>query len=434
MRVWCRKLTQVTLLMLGLVCLSVEASPRVATQGYLLIDEYVDRHPEQRALTTQFAAQVQAPAEPLATPPERTIRIAVVYPGQQVSGYWRRSDMALARRLERLDIPFEIKAFFSRPGEDLDLQEQQLADALAWQPDYLAFTLDALPHRRMIERILAKQQTRLILQNITTPLADWQQTPPFLYVGFDHVEGTKLLAERMFEIIDYHGKYLMLYAAQGYVSEMRGGTFEAAADAHPGIEQVEAFYTYADAHRAYRATQVALKQHPDLKMIFASATDTALGALRALREADRLDVLINGWGGGKAELAALQQGELDLTVMRMNDDSGIAMAEAIKLDLMQASSQVPHIFSGRIELVEHSVSPGVLEHLERRAFRLSDLAIKEESEEKRVDEGDVKSDEEGSGDLEGDHDLEEDGDMNKHANRRVTNSDNQEGVDPGVLK
>lgn len=405
---WRSGLALMAMLLQSLVSLTAAASPDAAAPGYLYIDEYVDRYPEQREVMAQFAQQVQAPAKPLAMSPARAVRIAMVYPGYQASGYWRRSGMAMSRRLERLEIPHEIKTFFSHPGGEVGLQGQQLADALAWKPDYLAFTLDLLPHSRMIERILAQHQTRLILQNITTPLARWQHSPPFLYVGFDHVQGTRLLAKRMLEMIDYHGKYLMLYFAQGYVSEMRGGTFEAAAAEHPGIEQVGAFYTDGDVEKAYQATRLVLEQHPDLKMIFASATDTALGALRALREADRLDVLINGWGGGKAELEALRQGELDLTVMRINDENGIAMAEAIKLDLMQASPRVPQIFSGQIELIDATVSPDELERLERRAFRLSDRGVggdsylvggdsyldgdRDRDGDSRIDAGDVEGD------------------------------------------
>ncbi|WP_192035338.1 substrate-binding domain-containing protein [Halomonas sp. YLGW01] len=343
-----------------------------ASSYYLQVDDYLRHHPGQRELMAQLAERVQAAPVPIPNPPERAVRIATVYPGHQASGYWRRSGLALARRLEQLEIPFELKTFFSRPGVEVGLQGQQLAEALAWAPDYLAFTLDVAPHGRMIERILAQHRTRLILQNITTPLKHWQNAPPFLYVGFDHVQGTRLLAERMFEMIDYHGKYLMLYFARGYVSEMRGGTFEAAAAQYPGIEQVGAFFTDGDALKAYRATRHTLADHPDLEMIFASSTDIALGALRALREAGRLDVLINGWGGGKAELAAYRQGELDLTVMRMNDDNGIAMAEAIKLDLMQKANRVPQIFAGQIVLVDDRVSPDALARLQHRAFRLSD--------------------------------------------------------------
>lgn len=100
------------------------------------------------------------------------------------------------------------------------------------------------------------------------------------------------------------------------------------------------------------------------------STDVALGAVDALKELGRDDVMINGWGGGSAELEALSKGELDVTVMRMNDDTGIAMAEAIKWDL--EGKPVPTVYSGDFEVVTKSDSPERIEALRKRAFRYSD--------------------------------------------------------------
>ncbi len=63
------------------------------------------------------------------------------------------------------------------------------------------------------------------------------------------------------------------------------------------------------------------------------------------------DILVNGWGGGSAELEAIARGDLDVTVMRMNDDTGIAMAEAIKWDLAETWQQFPTVYSGDFEVV-----------------------------------------------------------------------------------
>ena len=90
-----------------------------------------------------------------------------------------------------------------------------------------------------------------------------------------------------------------------------------------------------------------------------------------VKEFGRLDILVNGWGGGEAELQALQQQELDLTVMRINDDNGIAMAEAIKLDQLNLSQRIPHIFAGDIELLHKGASSSVINQLKQKAFRLS---------------------------------------------------------------
>jgi len=349
-------------------------SPTIqAEDQYITIDSYVAQHPEQRAAMDEFAKIVRNPAKPANTQAERPLRIAVIYPSLQATDYWRRSLVAFEQRLQDIQISYELKSFSSRAVIDVALQSRQLSEALQWQPDYLVFTLDIAPQSRMIERLLSRGKPKLILQNITTPLQRWQTHQPFMYVGFDHQQGTNLLAQRMLEEINHQGKYLLLYHSPGYVSQMRGDTFATEAAKYPEVTQVGAYYTDNKREKAYQATLSTLKKHPDLKMIFACSTDIALGALQALRETDRLDVLLNGWGGGDAELQALQQQGLDLTVMRINDDNGIAMAEAIKLDQMNQAARIPHIFAGDIELLDKGLSRSEINRLKQQAFRLSGL-------------------------------------------------------------
>ncbi|WP_432472851.1 substrate-binding domain-containing protein [Amphritea sp. HPY] len=346
-----------------------------AAEEYIRISSYIAQHPGQTDVMGEFAEIVRAPATPITTVLKRPVRIAIIYPGLQTSDYWRRSQVSFEHRLRNTQTPYELKSFFSRPSVDSALQSQQLSEALAWQPDYLVFTLDTAPQSRMIERLLTRGTPKLILQNITTPLLRWQTNPPFLYVGFDHAQGTRLMAEWMLNKIDHKGKYLMLYFSSGYVSQMRGDTFANEAAKHPDITQVAAYYTQGNRDKAYQATLRTLQQHPDLKMIFANSTDVALGALQALRETNRLDVLLNGWGGGESELIELQAQGLDVTVMRINDDNGIAMAEAIKLDQQSQTARIPHIFAGDIKLLTKGQLQADINQLKQQAFRLSNLPL-----------------------------------------------------------
>lgn len=318
-----------------------------------------------------FAQQVRSQAAPLSTPNSETIKIAVIYPGEQASDYWRRSVITLEKRLSELNIRYELKRYFSRPNIDLVLQSQQLNEAISWDPDYLIYTLDALRHQSMIERMLLRGRPKLILQNITTPVKDWQQLRPFLYTGFDHEQGTLLLSERMLKTSP-SGDYSMLYFTPGYVSQMRGDTFINAAAGFPQRRLASRFYTKGDEEIAYNATLAALKKNPDLNMIFACSTDIALGAIQALNESGKSDtVTLNGWGGGDSEISALLAGDLDLTVMRMNDDSSVAIAEAIKLDISGKATEVPHIYSGDIILIDKQTDETEIQKLKNRAFRYS---------------------------------------------------------------
>lgn len=350
--------------------ISLLPSHSIAESRYVRISEFTHLFPKQLPVMERFAETVRSVAHPISKQQQHPARIAIIYPGVQNSDYWRRSLKALTGRLNDLNIRYETNIFLSRPSIDKELQAEQLAEALAWQPDYLIFNSDALSHRNTIQRILLQRKPKLILQNITTPVRTWLKYPPFIYTGFDHAYGTNLLAERM--IASGAHKYGLLYFSPGYVSQMRGDTFAAAAQNTPSLSQAASFYTGGNRGKARAATEKLLRDNPDLDMIFACSTDIALGAIEALDQAGRHEkITVNGWGGGAAELNALSRGKLDLTVMRMNDDASVAIAEAIKLDIEGRSSQVPKVYSGDIILIDRNTTEEEITQIKQRAFRYS---------------------------------------------------------------
>ncbi len=352
--------------------LNASATPR---KDYWLLQNYLQQHPQQAELSRRFQSQVSQTARAIATTPKKTIRITAIYPGHQISDYWRRSLEVLEKRLTELRISYQLTTYLSQPAQQQDLQETQLARALAEAPDYLIVTLDTDRHRRMIERILAQGKTRLIIQNMTTPIKAWSTNPPFLYVGFDHHQGTELLSNAIFTRFPAEQTaFSVLFWGRGYVSDARGKGFINHLRAQGGTP-LSQFYTRANRESARTATLEALDRNPQLKFIYACATDLSLGALDALKERGLLGtVAVNGWGGGAPELAAIEAGELDLTVMRINDDNGIAIAEAIKNDLEGA--RVPQVFAGRFVVVTRDTPAEKIEEFRRQAFRYSGIAKK----------------------------------------------------------
>lgn len=340
--------------------------------GYWTYRQYMDAHPAQMGKAQNFAEMVRGPVwakEAI----KRRVKIAVVYPGKQASDYWRRSVSSFEARLREHNIPFQIHPSFTEPGVDVRLQEKQIAQALKEDPDYLVFTLDAFRHRSIIERILQRGRPKLILQNITTPVRDWGTQQPFLYVGFDHAKGSRMLAQKFAQTFPHETGYAMFYGTRGYVSAMRGGTFLTEVNEKAGAQAVASFYLGFNRDRAHKAALKVLKKHPSLAFIFACSTDIALGAIDAAKQLGRLDGLaVNGWGGGASELAALLAGELDFTVMRMNDDNGVAMADAIVLDQTGRRAEVPTVYTGDMILLDQNTTREQVETLRKRAFRYSD--------------------------------------------------------------
>jgi|GEM_PF-191646 len=339
---------------------------------YFTVEEFLTLHPEQRGYSKEFSKQVRSAAIPLRKE-NQLIKIAIVYPGNQVSDYWRRSIQSFRLRMDELKIKYKIFEYFTKPQVEFRLQEQQIQNALVQDPDYLIFTLDAVKHKQVIERMITKGRPKLILQNITTPIQSWEGKQPFLYVGFDHTIGTEILADYFIKKTENQGSYGLLYFTQGYVSEMRGDTFIQHMQKNSNLKLVASYYTNGNRQKAKEAALELLSKHPQIKFIYACSTDVALGALDALQEANRSkEVLVNGWGGGSAELQALLDGRLHVTVMRMNDDNGVAMAESIRLSLQNKETQIPTIYSGDFELVLQGIDQSRLDQLQLRAFRYSD--------------------------------------------------------------
>lgn len=360
-------------LLLSLMSIAGFSPVAQATQvlnGYWAYQDFLEQFPEQKQLTEQLSKAVRDRPTPLSVSQKRPLRISVVYPGQQVSDYWVRNIDAFEQRLDKLNINYQINQVFTRPNSDVKQQSLSLMEALKNKTDYLVFTLDTTRHRKFIEHVLDSSKTKLILQNITTPVRDWDEHQPFLYVGFDHAEGSRKLAEEFGKRFPRHSNYSVLYFSEGYISDIRGDTFIEQVTRNNQFELQSAYYTKATKASGYDATKASLSKYPDVEFIYACSTDVALGAVDALKELGRDDVMINGWGGGSAELKAIENGDLDITVMRMNDDTGIAMAEAIKWDLEGKS--VPTVYSGDFEVVTQSDSAERINALKKRAFRYSD--------------------------------------------------------------
>lgn len=157
---------------------------------------------------------VQNHPVPLRRPQDRPITISVVYPGQQISDYWVRNIQAFEKRLDKLRINYQINQVFTRVNADLTQQSISLQEAIENKTDYLIFTLDTTRHRKFIEHVLSSTDTKLILQNITTPVRAWADRQPFMYVGFDHATGSLKLADYFKEVSQPDSKYSVLYRSE----------------------------------------------------------------------------------------------------------------------------------------------------------------------------------------------------------------------------
>ncbi len=332
--------------------------------------EWQDSFPEQKELINNFNSLVQDNGIALTINISRQIKIAIVYPALQASDYWVRNVKAFEARLEESGVPYTTEKYYSKPGETR-LQHQQLQTIIESDFDYLITSLDESADISLFEHILTEGKIKLILQNITTPLKRFGSNQPLLYTGFDHEEGSLQLAKRFIERFPSGANGVLLLFTDGVVSRERGGTFKRVMDKNDKMHLLSIYKTEGSREKSKIAILNAFNENQNIDFIYSCATDISLGVIDALETLKTTNsIFVNGWGGGDIELDLISKNMLDITVMRMNDDTAIAMAEAIKLDLQNEQEKIPLVFSGAFEIVNPSMKEKI-ESLKIRAFRYS---------------------------------------------------------------
>ncbi|WP_127714453.1 substrate-binding domain-containing protein [Halobacteriovorax sp. HLS] len=340
---------------------------------YLSFADFLEKNPGQDIIHQNFSKQVRQSSVKIKKNQQKKIKISIVYPGKQISDYWKRSVKSFKLRMDELNIDYQIEEF-STEKKQIREQAKNIKKSLKGNPDYLVFTLDSNKHTKLISQILEQRKTKLILQNITTPKKMWLENPPFLYVGFDHERGSQLLIERLEKSFPNGGRYAMLYYTDGYVSKMRGETVIKKLNKNKKWTLLGKYYTDGKEEKVRKALIDLTKREKNIDILFTCATDIAITSEKFEKERN-YNFFINGWGGGSAELESITSSKkngIDYTVMRINDDNGVAMAEAIKLDIENKSHLIPKVFSGEMVIIDKETTINELNSLKARSFRYSD--------------------------------------------------------------
>lgn len=319
-----------------------------------------------------FEQKIKKSAVPLSIKQDKPLLIYFINPTRQISDYWLRNKIAFTHRLDELAIKYVIKSHDIKVKANEDQKRRLLKRILDHHPDFVVLSLDTVPEMAFIKQLLEQSSTRLIVQNMTTPIKNWYKNHPLIYVGFSHEIGSEILADHFSQSFPEKANYAVNNYYPGYISQLRGKKFIELLESKSSFNMLSHFYSNATQGSARQHTLKLVEQYPQLDFIYASSTDIAIGTSDALQELKREDIQVNGWGGGSAELEAIKNGQLDVTVMRMNDDNAVAMAEAIKLVLENKEDSVPLVYSGEFKLVTPETSLVQLNEYIKYAFRYSD--------------------------------------------------------------
>ena len=83
------------------------------------------------------------------------------------------------------------------------------------------------------------------------------------------------------------------------------------------------------------------------------------------------EILVNGWGGGWGEQKHMWEGYMGYSIMRMQDDWGVALAEVMKYDLEDRMDEVPLCVIGGIVLIHDGMTQEEVAVFSHYAYRYS---------------------------------------------------------------
>jgi len=302
------------------------------------------------------------------------VKIALIFPAEDLSDSWLRGHIGMEERLKELQIPYEIITMGSR-HDDHTIQRDHLERALVEKYDYVIVgPTEIYVQADAIEQLIADPDIQVIVWNYTTPLMQWGKTraegQPLAYVGFCHYGGAQVLGQYILETYDFKN-VAHIHGIPGATSIQRGHTVRDML-IEAGINIVYETYCDWDMDKAYEATEMILTAYPEVEHIHIISTDMASGAAAAIEEMGMTgEVVINGWGGGSKEQDLLLAGQLDFTVLRNQDDWGVSLAEIIKLDLEGLRDEIPLVFNGEMTLIDKTFDRAAIDEILEYAFRYS---------------------------------------------------------------
>lgn len=328
--------------------------------------------------TDEVLANMQAivgsPAAKLASPPAKPIKIAVIYPSQDVSDFWLRSYLSMEARFKEMGMPFNAVQYASNMGDFL-LQSTYAEQVAREDFEYVIFGPSELQAQQDDIKHLMDKGKKVIVLNYDTPIQAWGNKQPMMYTTFSHLFGALNICNWVVENLGTEGSYAMIRGIVGGIDDQRSGGFRDCLASKSNWKMVYQHYGEFQREGGFNGAQLITSAYPEVTLIHNANTAMAMGAISAVQAANLAKkVGVTAWGGTGDEIDALKNGELLATPMRMSDDVGVAMAEAIRADIEGRKSDIPLVFLGRIDIVSGKSTPEDVEAKATEAFRYTGRA------------------------------------------------------------
>lgn len=181
------------------------------------------------------------------------------------------------------------------PGADAALQNEQIQELI--EADVDAVFLSPVDQEAVTPALEALQEAGIPVVNVDTRVKDVDLVDAF--VGSDNKNAGYVCGKDLKERFPEGGKVVILESpATNSVNERITGFEEAIANS--GFEVLERVDVEVDSEKAKVSMQTLLQEQPEIDAVMCGNDPIALGALQAIQEAGRSDILVYGVDGSPA--------------------------------------------------------------------------------------------------------------------------------------
>ncbi|MGY3748860.1 D-ribose ABC transporter substrate-binding protein [Vagococcus acidifermentans] len=140
-------------------------------------------------------------------------------------------------------------------------------------------------------------------------------------VASDNVKGGEMAAQFLIETLGENAKIVQLEGIPGAsATRERGEGFEKGAK--DKLEIVDSQSADFDRAKGLTVMENILQANPDIDAVFAQNDEMALGAIEALKAANKTDVIVIGFDGNDDAIKSVENGDLTATVAQQPTEMG----------------------------------------------------------------------------------------------------------------
>ena len=221
-----------------------------------------------------------------------------------------------------------MKAGAEKAGQEVDAsilwqgppKETEIAQQISIVQDMITRRVSALVLAACDENALVSVVAQAVNAGIPVIMIDSgvKSDLPKSLVATDNVEGARMAARQMAELLDHKGEVgLLPFVSGAATSELREQGFKEGLREFPEMPLVVTNYSQSDVGTGMNVTSDMITAHPALAGIFAANEPGAIGAAQALRAAGKVgQVKLIGFDATGEQLRALREGVIQALIVQ----------------------------------------------------------------------------------------------------------------------